>query len=183
MSLEQGLRRLRLPLGFVLGAGYLALARPSRTWLVVGGVIALAGVLFRAWAAGHIVKDTQLATSGPYAHTRNPLYFGSFLLAAGFAVAAHWSLLLVVTALFALIYGPTIAHERTKIRGRFPEAYQRWEEHVPSFVPRLTPWVDPVQAADGRFSVVLYMRHGEWKAGLVFALAMAWLVFRSRGGA
>ena len=182
MSFEQTARRLRLPLGFLLAALYLAFGpRPSPLTLAVGGVLALVGLAIRAWAAGHIVKNDRLATTGPYAHTRNPLYFGSFLIAAGFAIAAHWSLLLVVIAFFALVYGPTIEKERVKISARFPEEYARWEENVPAFVPRPTPWRDPMAVETERFSPSLYMRHGEWRAGLGFILALAWLVLRMRG--
>ena len=99
---------VRLRLGFVFGLAYLAFVRPTTGSLLLGLPVAIVGLLIRGWAAGHIVKNEQLATTGPYAHTRNPLYFGSFLLAAGFALAAHWSLLLVVIALFVLVYGPTI---------------------------------------------------------------------------
>ena len=120
MTFEQVARRLRLPLGFVLAALYLAFGpRPTPLTLAVGGALALIGLAVRAGAAGHIVKNDRLATTGPYAHTRNPLYFGSFLIAAGFAVAAHWSLLLVVVAFFALVYGPTIDKERAKISAMF----------------------------------------------------------------
>jgi protein-S-isoprenylcysteine O-methyltransferase Ste14 len=182
LSFEQTARRLRLPLGFVLAALYLAFGpRPSPLTLAVGGVLALVGLAIRAWAAGHIVKNDRLATTGPYAHTRNPLYFGSFLIAAGFAIAAHWSLLLLVVAFFALVYGPTIEKERVKIRARFPEEYARWEQNVPAFVPRPTAWRDPMVAESERFSPSLYMRHGEWRAALGFILALAWLVLRMRG--
>jgi len=174
-------RRLRLPLGFVLGASYLAFARPSPLTLAVGGLLALVGLAIRAWAAGHIVKNDRLATTGPYAHTRNPLYFGSFLIAAGFAIAAHWSMLLLVVAFFGLVYAPTIERERAKISARFPDAYARWEQNVPAFVPRPTPWRDPMVVERERFSPALYMRHGEWKAALGFILALAWLVLRMRG--
>ena len=133
MTFEQVARRLRLPLGFVLAAVYLAFGpRPTPLTLAVGGGLALIGVVVRGWAAGHIVKNDRLATTGPYAHTRNPLYFGSFLIAAGFAVAAHWSLLLVVVAFFALVYGPTIEKERANISARFPEAYELWQQNVPA---------------------------------------------------
>ena len=182
MTFEQAARRLRLPLGFLLAALYLAFGPPpSPITLAVGGGLALVGLLIRAWAAGHIVKNDRLATTGPYAHTRNPLYFGSFLIAAGFAVAAHWSLLLIVIAFFALVYGPTIQKERSKISARFPDAYARWEQNVPPFVPRPTPWRDPMAAESERFSPSLYMRHGEWRAGLGFILALVWLVLRMRG--
>ena len=182
MTFEQTARRLRLPLGFLLAALYLAFGpRPSPLTLAVGGALALVGLAIRAWAAGHIVKNDRLATTGPYAHTRNPLYFGSFLIAAGFAIAAHWSLLLVVVAFFVLVYGPTIEKERVKISARFPDEYARWEQNVPAFVPRPTPWRDPQVVDADRFSPSLYMRHGEWRAGLGFILALAWLVLRMRG--
>jgi protein-S-isoprenylcysteine O-methyltransferase Ste14 len=182
LTFEQAARRLRLPLGFLLAALYLAFGpRPSPLTLAVGGALALVGLAIRAWAAGHIVKNDRLATTGPYAHTRNPLYFGSFLIAAGFAIAAHWSLLLIVVAFFVLVYGPTIEKERAKISARFPDEYARWEQNVPAFVPRPTPWRDPMVVDAERFSPSLYMRHGEWRAGLGFILALAWLVLRMRG--
>lgn len=178
-------RRIRVPLGFLLAAGYLVVARPTLLTLVVGTAIAFAGLLIRAWAAGHIVKNDRLATTGPYAHTRNPLYFGSFLIAAGFAIAAHWSLLLLVIAFFVLIYGPTIRDERVGIRARFPDAYDEWERNVPSFVPRTTPWraTTPATGERAGFDFDLYLRHGEWRAALGFAAVLAYLIFRMRRGA
>jgi protein-S-isoprenylcysteine O-methyltransferase Ste14 len=169
-----------VPLGFVLAAGYLVVARPTPPTLLVGGTIAFSGLLIRAWAAGHIVKNDRLATTGPYAHTRNPLYFGSFLIAAGFAIAAHWSLLLFVIAFFGLIYGPTIRDERLGIRARFPEAYEAWESNVPAFLPRPTPWRAAALSAEepGRFDPRLYMRHGEWRAAIGFAAVLAYLILR-----
>jgi protein-S-isoprenylcysteine O-methyltransferase Ste14 len=177
-------RRIRVPLGFLLGAGYLVVAQPTVLTLIVGTAIAFTGLLVRAWAAGHIVKNDRLATTGPYAHTRNPLYFGSFLLAAGFAIAAHWSLLLLVIAFFVLIYGPTIRDERVGIRARFPDAYAEWERNVPSFVPRATPWrAATVGEERASFDFDLYMRHGEWRAALGFAAVLAYLILRMRRGA
>lgn len=178
-------RRIRVPLGFLLAAGYLVVARPTLLTLLVGTAIAFTGLLVRAWAAGHIVKNDRLATTGPYAHTRNPLYFGSFLIAAGFAIAAHWSLLLLVIAFFVLIYGPTIRDERVGIRARFPDAYDEWERNVPSFVPRPTPWraAAPGAVDHAGFDFNLYMRHGEWRAALGFAGVLAYLIFRMLRGA
>ena len=182
MSYSLVAKRLRLPLGFALSLVYLLLVRPTAASLTLGGVVAGIGLAIRAWASGHITKNERLATAGPYAHTRNPLYFGSFLIAAGFALAAHWSLLLVVIALFVLIYAPTIDRERANIASRFPEAYPAYQANVPAFLPRFTPWADPRQMHDERFSFDLYMKHGEWKAALGFALALLWLVIRIRAG-
>lgn len=181
MTYSEIAKRLRLPLGFVLGIAYLIWARPTPLTLTVGGAIAFAGVLVRAWASGHISKNERLAITGPYAHTRNPLYFGSFLIGAGFAVAVHWGLLLVVIAFWALVYAPTMERERANIRGRFPDDYDRYSANVPAFVPRVTPWRHDA-SGDGGFSMDLYMKHGEWKAAITYILAMAWLSFRMKLG-
>ena len=178
MNLSRLAARLRLPLGFVLGALYLALAQPSETTLAAGAIVALLGVLARAWAAGHIVKNDRLATTGPYAHTRNPLYFGSFLIASGFALAAHWALLAVVALFWILIYGPTIARERIKILAMFPDSYPDFERNVPAFVPRLLPWNSGGETT--AFSPALYMRHGEWRAAVGYLATMIWLLLRLR---
>jgi protein-S-isoprenylcysteine O-methyltransferase Ste14 len=177
LTYSEAAKKLRLPLGFALGILYLIFARPSQLALITGGAIAFVGVLVRAWASGHISKNERLAVTGPYAHTRNPLYFGSFLIAAGFAIAAHWALLLVVIAFWAFVYAPTMERERANISGRFPEAYARYSENVPAFVPRVLPWREQADESDG-FSLTLYMKHGEWKALLTYLLAMAWLVLR-----
>ena len=179
MSYSALARKIRLPLGFLLAALYLVFARPTPLTLIVGGMIALIGLLIRGWAAGHIMKADRLAVTGPYAHTRNPLYFGSFLIAAGFAIAGHWSLLIVVIAFFGFIYIPTMEREKAHIRGRFPEGYAEYEANVPAFFPRPAPWRGPVRPAVAqRFDPQLYMRHGEWRAALGYVAAMTWLVLR-----
>lgn len=180
MSLSLVAKKLRLPLGFVLAALYLWLAPRYVTWptLAIGAVIALVGLLVRAWASGHIMKNDRLATSGPYAFTRNPLYFGSFLISVGFALAAHWYFLLGVVVFFALIYGPTMAREKANISGRFPESYPDFERNVPAFIPRPLPWRGGgAPAAGAGFSFPLYMKHGEWKAALGYLGAVAYLAF------
>ena len=182
MTYSEVAKRLRLPLGFLFGIGYLLVARPTQLTLAVGGAIAFVGVLVRAWASGHISKNERLATTGPYAHTRNPLYFGSFLIAAGFAIAAHWALLLLVVAFFVLIYAPTMQRERANISGRFPEAYEAYAANVPAFVPRPTPWKATHPDDGGGFSLELYMKHGEWKAGLTYLMVMAWLIWVTMRG-
>ena len=183
MTYSEVAKKARLPLGFALGIAYLIWAPAVATplTLIVGGTVALLGVLMRAWASGHISKNERLAVTGPYAHTRNPLYFGSFLIGAGFAVAAHWGLLLVVIAFWALVYAPTMQRERANISGRFPEDYGAYAANVPAFVPRVTAWRDSAVQGGG-FSPALYMKHGEWKAGVTYILAMAWLALRMKPG-
>jgi protein-S-isoprenylcysteine O-methyltransferase Ste14 len=179
LSYASAAQRLRVPLGLVLALLYLLVARPTPLTFAVGSAVAFVGVVMRAWAAGHLVKNRELATSGPYAHTRNPLYLGSFLIAAGFAIIAHWSLLLGVIALFAAVYAPVIERESQHIGGRFP-SYAEYARNVPAFLPRPLPWRGRAREAGG-FSLALYMRHREWRAAVAFVAALAFLLVRMRG--
>jgi protein-S-isoprenylcysteine O-methyltransferase Ste14 len=173
-------RQLRLPLGFLFAALYMYFARPSPLTFAVGVAIAFVGLLIRGWASGHIVKNDRLATTGPYAHTRNPLYFGSFLIGAGFAIAGRWPLLVLVIAFFVLIYWPTMEKERSFVRGRFPAEYDEYERNVPAFVPRPSPWRQASVPEAEPFSFSLYLRHKEWRAALGFVAAVGWLLIRMR---
>ncbi len=139
-------------------------------------------MLVRAWAAGHIVKNGKLATDGPYAHTRNPLYVGTFFIMCGFALIATPWLLIAVVALFAVVYGPVMRREAEHVRALHPDAYDMWAREVPMFVPRPTPWSGARSRDATRFDPQLYLYHREWQAGLGFALAVIWLTFRVRRG-
>jgi protein-S-isoprenylcysteine O-methyltransferase Ste14 len=173
-------QRIRVPLGFLFGAAFLWFAPryATQTTILIGAAISLCGLLIRAWATGHIVKNEILATTGPYAHTRNPLYFGSFLLALGFGVAAHWIAVLLVVLFWIVVYGPTITRERDFLRGEYGAAYAEFEANVPAFVPRLTPWVGPTGSdRTSAFSFQRYLGHKEWQAGLGSLFVLVWLLF------
>src|SRR5262245_5493976 len=87
------LQRLRVPIGFVTAILFAVTSQPTWSTLAVGVPIALLGILIRGWASGHLRKNAELATGGPYAHTRNPLYFGSFVMAIGCAICGgNWFL-------------------------------------------------------------------------------------------
>ena len=123
--------RSRVPLGFLFAAAYLWFARPDWLSLAIGFVIAMAGVLVRALASGHIQKNAALATTGPYAYTRNPLYLGSIIIAIGFIVAARNVWIGVATlAMFAFIYLPVIKAEEIYLRSAF-SGYDRYASAVP----------------------------------------------------
>src|SRR6516164_5831411 len=81
--------RLRVPTGFVLVAAFAWFSAPTLPSLLVGIPISVIGLLIRAWAAGNLAKNQSLATSGPYAWTRNPLYLGTLLVAAGLVTASR----------------------------------------------------------------------------------------------
>src|SRR5579872_285111 len=154
-------RRIRVPLGFLFAALYLWLAKPTATSMLVGVVIVIPGLLIRALASGHVRKNEALATSGPYAYTRNPLYLGSLLIGIGFAIAArNWWIGVVLVVMFFAIYLPVIRGEEAYLRERFPE-FEEYAKRVPRMLPRLTPASSEV---GGGFSMELYLKHREWNA-------------------
>jgi protein-S-isoprenylcysteine O-methyltransferase Ste14 len=146
--------------------------------LIVGGAVSVIGLLIRAWAAGHIRKNDALATSGPYAHTRNPLYLGSFLLGLGFTIAAaRWELALVFIALFLGIYLPVMRVEASTLAGLFGESYVGYARAVPLFLPRLTPYRNGEERKS--FDAQLYFRYREYRATLGLLIAWGLLVLKS----
>ena len=134
------LSRLRVPLGYAAFALVVILARPRMESVVAGIALAILGEGLRIWASGHIEKTQRLATGGPYAHTRNPLYAGSALLGLGVAVAsASPFVVLAVAAYFAALYPAVIREESAFLAARFPGEYAAWAREVPAFLPRLRP--------------------------------------------
>src|SRR6185369_17111073 len=131
MTYAKVARRIRVPLGFVLAALYIWLARPTWLSLAIGALIALLGVAIRAAASGHITKNAALTTTGPYAYTRNPLYLGSIVIGIGFAAAARnlW-LFIAMLLLFLAIYLPVISSEEEFLRSKFPE-FEDYARRVP----------------------------------------------------
>ena len=167
VSWSQIARRIRVPLGFAFAIVFSLLAQPTWGSIVAGAVIAVAGLAVRALASGHVQKNEQLTTSGPYAYLRNPLYFGSLVLAAGFAVAARsWWIVLGMAVMFVTVYWPVIRAEEGFLRERFPE-FDDYARHVPRLLPRLTAFGE----ARVSFSRDLYLKHREYNA-LIGAVAM-----------
>lgn len=165
-------RRIRVPLGFAFAALYIWYARPTWISLAAGSLIALIGVASRAVASGHISKNSELTTSGPYAYTRNPLYLGSMVIALGFAVAAlSWWIVLALVVLFVAIYIPVILAEESFLRSRFPE-FDLYKRRVPRLLPRFSQH----PASGGSFSRQRYLQHREYNALIGTAVMIAALV-------
>ena len=165
-------KRIRVPLGFLFAAFFLLLARPRWWSLGAGSAVALAGVWIRAISSGHVKKNEELATSGPYAYTRNPLYLGSIVIALGLALAAlRWEIAVGLLILFAAIYVPVIRGEEQFLR----EHFANYAEYC-SRVPRLLPRLRAGDEGRSRFSPALYWQHREYNAllgtlALIAALA------------
>jgi protein-S-isoprenylcysteine O-methyltransferase Ste14 len=169
--------RLRVSLGWALGLLVFVLARPSLRSLALGLPLVVAGEVIRLWASGHIEKTQVLATGGPYAHSRNPLYVGSVLLALGLAAAAAspW-VVLATLAYFAAFYPSVMREETAFLRARFPEPYAAWAAAVPLFFPRLTP----AGPRETRFEWSRVGRNREWRTALALPLMAAVLWARGR---
>lgn len=161
-KLQRIAKRIRVPMGFVFAAVFLWWAQPTPLTLALSLLLVAPGVWLRGYAAGYVRKNAELTTSGPYAHTRNPLYLGSMLIAFGFGAAAgNWILLAVLAGLFAAIYIPTIQGEEEYLRVHFA-GFDAYAVRVPRLLPRLTP--APHDGGAGEFSRKLYLHHREYNA-------------------
>ena len=166
--------RLRVPSGFALVAAFVWFSHPSPLSMACGMPVSIAGLALRAWAAGHLAKNQQLAAGGPYAYTRNPLYLGTLLAAAGLAIAARsvW-LAVAFGAVFLLVYLPVIMLEEQHLRKLFPE-YAAYAGSVPCLIPHRKPMPSAM-----RFRWDLYRKNEEYQALLAFLAGLAWLLWRA----
>jgi len=163
-------QRLRVPAGTLLGVVFLLLMHPSYRSLWIGICLALTGSSLRIWASGHLEKGKSLATAGPYAHTRNPLYLGSFLMALGVIIAGqvYW-LLIPFGAFFLAFYYPVMRKEEQELLQGYGQAFSEYAKRVPFFLPGL---------AEGRPRSSTFLWERVWRnrehrtvAGLMLALA------------
>lgn len=174
------LRQLRLRAVWLLVLPFLFFATPTAGALTAGIAVALLGLAIRGWAAGTIRKDQTLTTSGPYAHTRNPLYLGSLCLGLGVTVAGgSWIWPVLFLLFYVVVYGRTVSHEARLLAELFPSRYPEYRAAVPAFLPRITPWRgtptaagEPVESEAG-FRWQQYRAHREWEALLGAAAAFA----------
>jgi len=169
--------RLRVLCGFAMVASFAWFSHPDMRSLVFGLPIALAGLALRGWAAGHLAKNQNLASSGPYAYTRNPLYLGTLLVAAGLTAASRSvGLGLLFATVFVAVYLPVIELEQQHLRSLFPD-YASYAARVPMLLPRWT------RADEGRsFAWKLYLRNGEYRAAAGFLAGVLWLLWKAYAG-
>jgi protein-S-isoprenylcysteine O-methyltransferase Ste14 len=148
---------------------FLWLARPSWKTMALSLLLVLPGLWLRGYAAGYVKKNSELTRTGPYAHTRNPLYLGSMSIAFGFALAsASWVIFVALAALFFAIYLPTIRSEEAYLREHF-SGFDEYAAQVPRLLPRLTP--AKTGLPPGIFSRERYLHHREYNA-LMGAIAI-----------
>jgi protein-S-isoprenylcysteine O-methyltransferase Ste14 len=164
-------RRIRVPLGFGFAVLFMWLAKPNTLSISMGAIVIASGLLLRGLASGHVRKNEHLATTGPYAYTRNPLYLGSILIAVGFGIAGrNWWVAAILILFFIAVYLPVIRSEEEFLRAKFPE-FESYAASVPRLLPRLS-----ASSPAGTFSWQLYRKHREHNALLGAAFLLLVLV-------
>jgi protein-S-isoprenylcysteine O-methyltransferase Ste14 len=152
LPIEKGWRRklaeirykeiYRQSLAIILFLFYALIATPSDRMIAISAaVVVVIGALIRVWAAGVVMKNEQLATSGPYGYVRHPLYVGNILGVGGMTViSGTWWAYLITALFFWLFYPTTIKYEDSKLENIFGEPWREWKGNVKALIPRLTPY-------------------------------------------
>ncbi|HUR45961.1 MAG TPA: isoprenylcysteine carboxylmethyltransferase family protein [Candidatus Saccharimonadales bacterium] len=176
MSYSRWASRIRVPAGFLFAAVYLIAAEPRPRILLIGCGVAMIGLLVRAYAAGVIEKNARLAVSGPYAHTRNPLYLGTAIAALGLSIAAGklW-LFVFAAAFFVAVYLPVIRREQVRLEELFGIEYKEYSAVVPLLLPRFTAWQSPLSITN-RFTWRRYRSNHEYRAAGAFIFITGFLI-------
>ncbi len=171
----------RLAAVSLVAAYWLSGAPPAIVWLAAGTVLALLGQGLRLWAAGHLVKQDALTTTGPFAHVRHPLYWGSMLSGIGLCVATRfWWSYLLVAGVFTLVYVPTLIEEERWLLAAYGDGYRRYRDAVPRFGLRLSGYqaAEAASSEASGFSWRRAMDNGEHQTVLATALLLAALWVR-----
>lgn len=165
------LQRVRVPLGLGFSLVFLYFARLEAQTAAVGAALSVIGLWIRGWAAGHIRKNQELAVSGPYAYTRNPLYLGSMLMGLGVSIGGgQWWFPVAFLVLFLGIYLPVMRIEAEDLSELFGSDFREYSANVPLLIPRPTPWREPSVG----FDPALYIKHREYRA--LIGVALCWMV-------
>ena len=163
-------KKLRLWLVYPVFIVYPFVARMTDVSYYSGLVLMALGLLVRFWASGYISKSRTLATSGPYAYTRNPLYLGNFILGLGVSVVSNniW-LILYYTLSFTILYIGTIKEEQKVLQEKFGQQYHDYVALVPMFLPSFGSYK---KSAKGNFNIVQSFKNGEFIRIFGFLLLM-----------
>lgn len=136
---QRKMRRVPLYLGAFL---LVVFANPHFPGILIGMILIFLGEGIRIWAAGHLQKNEVLTVTGPYAYVKNPLYIGSIFITAGFCILAHNIYLLAAAFfMFCFHYIPYKKKvEGDRLRKIFGDRYDDYDEKVPEYLPRWTPY-------------------------------------------
>ena len=165
-------------LTILLALAVIGFARPSIESLILGSIVLIIGEIGRMWASGYIEKNAELATSGPYRFSRNPLYVANFIMFIGCCImsANIWVGATVLIG-YLVIYIPVMRHEAGHMINLFGDQYHAWAEKVPMFFPWPSGWTPPNPK---KYSWKLMREHDELfnmlgvPAGIAIFVAIYW---------
>ncbi len=173
-------RRYRQFVGITFVVLVTCFGRPLQAPFFLGVALALCGMAVRMRASGFVLKNEVLATTGPYAYVRHPLYVGNVLICAGFVLASGlwWSVPLALLMLW-FFYPQTIHDEDRKLQRLFPGQWERWAGEVRALWPRLLPYRGPGKSEETQWSLRLSMvRNGEPLHALLLVACLVYLYLR-----
>jgi len=131
-------RRYRQLVGVAFVVWMTLVGQPRLDLWWVGAVLACLGMGVRLWASGFVMKNEVLATVGPYARVRHPLYVGNLLICAGFCAASGlWWSVPVAIGMLLVFYPQTIRYEDQKLRRLFPGEWDAWAAQTLALWPSL----------------------------------------------
>jgi protein-S-isoprenylcysteine O-methyltransferase Ste14 len=165
---------LRQVIGLLLVAVCAHFAGPDSGTVAIGLALAVVGQVFRVYAAGFIHKNKQLASSGPYALVRHPLYLGNFLILVGFTIASANLYVTIGVVLFFLIWYPAaIAYEDSKLENIFEDEWREWSKNIRAIIPGRFRLAD--LKAEGWDTYQSLIRNGELPISLYLLSCGIWL--------
>jgi protein-S-isoprenylcysteine O-methyltransferase Ste14 len=165
---------LRQGIGLLLVAVCAYFAKLDSGLVSIGLGLAVAGQIFRIYAAGFIHKNKQLATTGPYALVRHPLYLGNFLIMVGFTIAAANLYVALAVIVFWLVWYPAaISYEDTKLERIFEDEWRAWSKNIRAVIPGRFRWAD--LKAEGWDTYQSLIRNGELPITLYLGSCGIWL--------
>jgi protein-S-isoprenylcysteine O-methyltransferase Ste14 len=166
----------RQAIGIVLLAVFVIWASPRPEMFWVGAVIALLGILVRLYASGFVMKNKELATDGPYAFVRHPLYTGNILMLVGFCFANGQIWPWFVGAFFLWFWYPTaISYEDNKLERIFDDSWRAWSANTPALMPRR---VSGNQSSENHWSFMKSMRQNWEPVIVVYSLVCLWWLWK-----
>ncbi len=166
--------RYRSFVGIVSLIVVLFFAKPNAKSIAIGFIFIMMGTFFRAWASGFINKNNELATNGPYALSRNPLYFGNFILGIGIAIASNHIYNYIIFTLYYFIFFPALMiMENNRMKEKFGDNYEKWSRGLNSFFPGIK------KIDFNGFNISYYMKNKEYKVIYFSLFIVISLIFKA----
>lgn len=154
-----------------------------RLAFLIGVLVAMAGQGLRAVTVGldyvfHGGRNRQvyaerLAQGGVFAHCRNPLYVGNYLILVGVGIASNSLLFLAIGLPFFLFaYWAIIAAEEAYLSGMFGDEFSKYCSRVNRLLPNFSGLNKTLKVRRFNWQQLISTDYGSayiWMAGIILA--------------